>query len=409
MTNPSQLPLFSVGQVAKAYASANGELSNAELYRMVGGEAGIPSADMDHRTPVGTSGQPRSLPKRSIRWMQQTLRQLGLLERVEGKRATWRLSQAGEAKFIGKASPGVALLAFSTKLGLAIWGSWEDVFPKLDEPISVYLSSPPYPLQRPRAYGNPTEADYADFICKAMEPIVRNLKVGGSIVLNLSNSIFLPGMPARSLYQERLTLALCDRFSLFKMDTLIWANTSAPPGPVRYASISRQQLNTGYETLLWLTNSPKDCFSDNRRVLEPHSEKHKKLIAQGGEQRVGVFSDGAYRIRKGSFSNPTAGRIPRNVIELGHHCKESIQCNRYAKEHGLQAHGAPMPLALADKVLRFLTPPDGLVADSFAGRLTTAKAAEMNGYRWIVTEQIGDYIQAGATRFPSANSNMGAI
>ena len=124
---------------------------------------------------------------------------------------------------------------------------------------------------------------YIDWIRKMLAPVVRNLVPGGSICLNISNDLFEPGLPSRSLYRERLVIALCDRFGLRKMDELIWHNASKPPGPVRWASIERSQLNVGYEPVYWFTNDPTRVRSNNRRVLQAHSDKHLKLINAGGE------------------------------------------------------------------------------------------------------------------------------
>lgn len=392
-----QLELFTMDTVTRAYAKA-GVLDNRALYDQVSAHTGVPRDAMDARQPVGADGQKHSLAKRRVRWHQQTLKRLGLIEKVPGKRGTWRLTGEGERK-LGEARPGIALVAFSTELGVAIWGAWESVFPKLDEPIALLLTSPPYPLRKPRAYGNPPESAYVDFICHAMEPIVRNLLPGGSIVINVSQDIFEAGLPSRSLYLERMVLALHDRLGLHLMDRIPWVNLSKAPGPVAWASKSRQQLNVAYEPIYWFTNSPKDCFSDNRRVLEPHTERHQKLMAAGGEQRERVSSDGAYRLHTGSYGKVTEGRIPRNVLHIGHHCADAQRCNRYAKAHGLRTHGAPMPLALAVKLIRFLTRPGQLVADNFAGQLTTGKAAEITGRRWLCTERIGDHLATGAARF----------
>lgn len=394
----TQLELFTMQAVARAYAGSE-QLSNDQLYAAVGDALGVDRTAMDARSPVGASGQKHSLAKRRVRWHQQTLKKLKLLEPVPGERGRWRLTTEGQ-RTLGPAKPGVALVAFCTRLGLALWASWEDVFPKLDESIALMVTSPPYPLARQRAYGNPTTAQYTDFIVRAMEPIVRNLLPGGSIALNLSNDIFEPGSPARSLYQERLVLAMCDRLGLHRMDTLIWHNPSKPPGPVQYASKTRQQLNAAYETVHWFTNDPRRCFADNRRVLEPHSQRHRALMAAGGEQRDATFCDGAYRLRSGvSFANPTAGRIPRNVMSIGHRDRDAQRCNQYARANGLQAHGAPMPLALADRLVRFMSRPGDLVVDPFAGRCTTGKAAEQNGRRWLCTERMGDYLEAAKVRF----------
>src|SRR5690606_28080960 len=106
-----------------------------------------------------------------------------------------------------------------------------------------------------------------------------------------------------SLYRERLLLTLCDRFSLYKMDEIIWWNPSRPPGPVAWASKQRVQLNSGYEVIYWLTNAPEKITSDNRRVLEKHTQKHMDLMLSGGERRTASYGNGAYTLRDGSFGN----------------------------------------------------------------------------------------------------------
>ena len=96
-TRARQLDLFE--HVAGAYAQPeSGRLTNAELYRMAAGRAGIDACELDRETPVGRTGTKRSLMKRAIRWHQQTLRKLGLIERVDGKRAVWELTEAGKQK-----------------------------------------------------------------------------------------------------------------------------------------------------------------------------------------------------------------------------------------------------------------------------------------------------------------------
>lgn len=395
-----QLDLFTLDAVLSVYAESEGaEVRNEDLYASVAARVQAPGA-ISAKTPVGKARAKRSLAARKIRWHQQTCRALGLLERVPGKRGSWRYT-GSDVDQRGEAVRGRILLAFSTDLGVAIWGHWEDVLDRLDTTINLAVTSPPYLLRQQRAYGGvKDEGQYIDFITRAIEPVVKNLAPGGSVALNLGNNIFEPGLPSRRLYQQRLVLALCDRLGLHLMDNLVWFNTSAPPSPMQWASKTRQQLIGSYENIYWFTNDPLKCGSDNRRVLEPHTERHQSLIEQGGEQRTATFSDGAYRLKPGSFGNRTPGRIPRNVWPIGHRDRDAIACNAYAKAKGYQAHGAPMPLALADKLVRFLSAPQDLVIDMFAGRLTTAKAAEQNGRRWIAIEKIADHLQvARAVRF----------
>lgn len=396
----AQMDLFDA--VLSVYAGKD-VISNNELYAELQSVGAISAAEFSSRAPVGVSGQLHSLGRRKVRWYQQTLKKLGMIERVEGSRGAWRAAEGiTKNESLTPVPAKVSLVAFSTKLGVAIWGDCRQVMARVDEPIHLCLTSPPYCLARPRAYGNPAQSDYVDFICESLEPIVRNLVPGCSICLNISNDIFVPGSPARSLYRERLVLALHDRLGLWKMDELIWLNPTKAPGPIAWASKKRVQLNVAYEPVYWFTNQPDLVRSDNRRVLQPHSEAHLKLIARGGESRDASYADGANRVRPGSFGVTTPGKIPRNLITAPHRCARQKPAREAAKAAGLPVHGAAMPFSVADLLVNFLTEPGDLVADPFGGICTTADAAESSGRRWLTTDIHHEYLFSGAARFAQA-------
>lgn len=390
-----QLNLFA--EVAAAYSeSPGGLLTNARLYAVVAERAHI--SNIDEQVPIGRNGTPRSPVKRAVRWYQQTLKQMGIIERAPEKRGVWQLTEkAGQA--LHKATSDITLVAFSTELGVAIWGRHQNVFGRLNQPITLCVSSPPYPLRRARAYGGPSQDDYADFICEALEPIVRHLIPGGSIVLNLSNDIFETQRPSRSLYLERVVLALHDRLGLSLMDRIPWVNYSKPPAPTYWACVHRVQLTTAYEPLYWFTNDPGQVRADNRRVLETHTARHQRLMALGGEQRNVTYGDGVYKIRPQSFGQMTAGRIPRNVIECGHTCADTKAYRKQAGVLGLPLHGAIQPTAIPDFFIRLLSVPGELIVDPFGGTIKTGLAAERLGRRWLVTEWIWEYLRGAAELF----------
>ena len=384
-----------------AYSAAGGALHNAAMYPAVAKRLDVPMAALEAKVPVGKSAQKHSLGKRSLRWMQQNMRRAGMLERLSA-RGEWQLTDKAKAA-LTKAESGVTLVAFSTDLGLALWTEGNEALWALDEPIHALITSPPYPIRgKGRAYGIIDESRYIDFICGALEPIIARLAPGGSLALNVGQDCYVQGLPTRSLYRERLVIALADRFGLHKCDDLIWHNPSKAPAPVQWASKSRVQLQHGYEPILWMTNDPKRLFSNNQRVLQPHSEKHLALIARGGEHQPRSNSDGAYQVRKGSYANPTAGKIPRNVLRFSHTCADQKAYKAAARKLGLPVHGAPMPVALARFLTEFLTEPGQLVVDRFGGSLTTAKACELTGRRWIAMENALEYVRGGAERFLSA-------
>lgn len=391
--------LFGIDHIASLYkANPDLPLKNADLYRMIAQRVEGGDDVFNGREPVGSSGQEHNLARRKVRWIQQSLRALNVIERVSGERGIWRLTEDTKRE-LNFARPGVKVLGFRTDLGVAIFGSSGDIFKSMDVPVTLILTSPPYPLARGRRYGNPDEKEIVNFITETLAPVIENLTEEGSLVLNVGQDCFMPGSPARSTYIERLVLALCDNFNLNLMERAVWNNPSKAPGPLQWASRTRQQLNSGYEPILWFSKNPHKVKSDNRRVLEPHSEKHLKLIADGGEKRVATYSDGAYRLRVGSFGNATAGKIPRNVITRGHRCAYGLQYQKAATALGLPIHGAGQPLSIADFFIRFLSEEGDLVLDPWGGRMMTGLAAEMLNRTWMCGEIALQYVRGGAELF----------
>lgn len=399
-STPTQADLFGIDEIASLYkANPDAALNNSTLYRLAAKKLGLNEDTLGDRVPVGASGQMHSLIHRKIRWFQQSLKHQRVLERVKGVRGVWRLTEEAK-RDLHAAKPGVKLLGYSTNLGVAIWGPSGDIFKGLNVPVSLIFSSPPYPLNRSRAYGNPNEREIVDFICDTLEPVIEALAEDGSLALNVSNDVHLPGSPARSTYVERLVLEICDRFSpMFLMDRLIWQNPAKMPGPIQWASKTRQQLNTGYEPILWFARNPLKVKSNNNRVLEPHSERHLKLMQSGGEQRETCYGDGAYRLKVGSFGTMTEGRIPKNVISRGHRCAHGVRHRQAAIDLGLPTHGAGQPFSIPEFMIRFLTEEGDLVVDPFAGRGMTSLAAELNNRAWMAGEINLEYIRTGAELF----------
>lgn len=396
-----QMDLFKV--IKDAYSSApDGRLSNAQLYEQVISATGQSPASFHQKSPVGVAGAMHSTNKRKIRWYQQTLKSMGAITNVEGERGVWQLAEP-QGKELHRAIDGVKLVAFSTDLGIAIWGSNVQICSNLCEPIALCITSPPYPLRVARKYGNPDVRQYVEFILRALEPVVRTLLPGGSIVLNLSNDIFEPGSPARSMYLERLGLAIHDELGLHLMDRIPWVNKSKPPGPTWWACVNEVQLSATYEHILWFTNDPQCVRSNNRRVLEPHTDAHKQLMAKGGAGRTAVYGDGSYRLRDHSFGVTTKGRLPRNIIERGHRCADTQAVRAAAKQLGLPPHGAMFPTSIPDFFIELLTEPGELVVDIFSGSGKTGLSAQRLGRRWMLCECVLEFIRVSSELFRSCN------
>lgn len=394
-----QLNLFAA--VSQTYLGSSDILSQEELYANVAKKMGFKDTVLNEKEPVGKSKTPVSIMKRKIRWFQQTLKQAGVIENVG--RGQWRLAKDADDASLHVVGKNEMLLGFNTRLGAAVIASCEDFFNATEIEIDLVFTSPPYPLATARKYGNPTEQEYVDWICKTLESTVERLVDGGSICINVGNDIFMKLSPARSMYQERLVLALHDRLGLHKMDTFIWVANKAP-GPIAWASKQRTQLNAGYEPVYWFTNNPLKVKSNNQRVLHAHSDKHHSFVTAGGEKEARSHSDGAHVKVKGAYSTETKGRIARNVQSFAM-CRDdkNKEYREFCQQHELIPHGASMPVRLAEFFIEFLTEENDLVVDPFGGRLKTAMAAESLNRRWLTTERIPEYVLGAAGGFNLAH------
>lgn len=167
-----QLDLF---HVQEAYAKADRPLSNTELYDSVAELAGIPRGALEEKSEIGEGKAKHSKLKRQIRWYQQTLKAMNLLQRVEGERGIWALANKTK-KGLHEVLGGVRLVAYSTKLGLAVWSDNRSFFTDFNEPIHLCVTSPPYPLRVTRGYGNVQEMQWVDFITRFHHPGARTYR-----------------------------------------------------------------------------------------------------------------------------------------------------------------------------------------------------------------------------------------
>ena len=106
--------------VTRTYAEHGGSLTNAQLYEAVADDLGV-----QMELVAGASeGRSYNANARAARWSQQTLKTQGLIERVD--RGRWRITAEGKNK-LRRPVRGLHLVAFSTGLGVAVWGDCRDI------------------------------------------------------------------------------------------------------------------------------------------------------------------------------------------------------------------------------------------------------------------------------------------
>lgn len=260
--------------------------------------------------------------------------------------------------------------------------------------IDLVLTSPPFPLNRKKKYGNRQGDEYVDWLASFAPELANRLSPTGSIVVEMGNS-WEPGQPTMSTLALRSLLRFLDEGNLKLCQQFVWHNPARLPGPAQWVNIERVRVKDAYTQLWWMarTDRPK---ADNRRVLAPYSRSMKALL------KTGKYNSGRrpseYDIGASSFLTDNGGAIPSNVITAAN-TRSSSRYLAYCRTHEIQPHPARMPDKVAEFFIRFLTEPNDLVFDPFAGSNTTGEVAEMLGRRWISVEADITYVLGSMGRF----------
>ena len=293
-----------------------------------------------------------------------------------------------------------ARIAFDTALGRSVLGKAEYVLqrPKykkyLEQKVDLIFTSPPFPLNTKKKYGNEQGERYVDWLASFAPLFKTVLKPKGSIVLELGNA-WEPGRPVMSTLALKALLAFLERGEFVLCQQFVWNNPARLPSPAQWVTVERIRVKDSYTHLWWmaLTDRP---HADNRQVLKKYSKSMKALLKRQNYNTGKRPSE--HHIGKTSFLTKHAGAIPSNLIALSNTQASSSYLN-YCRAHDLQPHPARMPTGLAEFFIKFLTKPDMLVLDPFAGSNTTGAAAEGLGRRWFSIEPTEPYAEGSRGRF----------
>lgn len=276
----------------------------------------------------------------------------------------------------------------------------------LNGKVQLVLTSPPYPLNRKKKYGNETGEAFKIWL-EGYAVLLRDLLTGnGSIVIEMGNA-WVPGQPVMSTLAIESLLAFKKAADLHLCQEFVWYNNARLPTPAQWVTIDRVRVKDAFTRIWWLSPSPTPK-ADNRRVLVPYSQSMNRLLEKRRYNAGRRPSE--HVIGQESFLKNNGGAIPPNVLGyapalpenfiVGSNTESSDPYHKYCKAEGLVPHPARMPLGLAAFFVRLCTEPGDVVFDPFGGSNTTGAAAEANGCHWITVEANRGYAAAGRGRFP---------
>lgn len=269
-----------------------------------------------------------------------------------------------------------------------------DGFRDLEGQVQLLFTSPPFPLNRKKRYGNETGAAYLRWLARLAPKFARLLKPDGSIVIEMGNA-WEPGSPVMSVLALRALLAFMKQGKLFLCQQFVCDNPARLPGPVEWVNKQRVRVKDSFTHVWWMspTERPK---ADNRRVLRAYSEDMRKLL-ETRMYNAGKRPSG-WHIGRESFFRDNGGAIPSNCLSFAN-TQSDDEYQRFCRASGLKPHPARMPSGLAEFFIKFLTEQNDLVLDPFAGSNVTGAAAEALNRRWVSAEAISEYVFTSQARF----------
>ena len=260
--------------------------------------------------------------------------------------------------------------------------------------VDLIFTSPPFPLNRKKRYGNKQGEEYIDWLTSFAPLFKEVLKPNGSIVLELGNA-WEPGRPVISTLALKALLSFLETGEFILCQQFVWHNPARLPSPAQWVNVERIRLKDAYTHLWWMAMTDRP-HADNRQVLTEYSRSMKRLLERQTYNTGKRPSE--HNIGKRSFLTNNSGAIPSNMITMAN-TQSSSDYLSYCRTWQLQPHPARMPIGLAEFFIKFLTKPGGLVLDPFPGSNTTGAAAEKLERRWLSIEPNESYLEGSLGRF----------
>lgn len=288
---------------------------------------------------------------------------------------------------------------YSTQRGMCINGRCEDIvenylLPNYSGKIQLIFTSPPFPLNRAKKYGNLTGETYKKWLCDVINSMLALLTENGSLVIELGNA-WNTKEPTFSTLPIETLLQIKNKCQLFLCEEFVYYNPARLPSPVQYVNIERSRVKDSFTHIWWLSRNVRPK-ANNRNVLKQYSIQMQKLLKSGTYNSGNRPSE--HKISKTAFSINHGGSIPSNVL-IASNTRSNDPYITECKKHGLRIHPARMPVEVPSFFINLLTDEADIVLDCFAGSNTTGYCAELHNRHWISIEAEREYYTGSYFRF----------
>ena len=302
-------------------------------------------------------------------------------------------------ELLGVPTAGQPRVAFETTIGASYVSTIEAFLASSSAEsvrgrVQLILTSPPFPLNRKKKYGNQQGEEFVRWLAGLAKPLSDLLAPDGSLVIEMGNA-WEPGRPVMSTLSLRSLLSFLEEGELNLCQHFICHNPARLPSPAQWVNVERIRVKDSFTTVWWMAPGERPK-ANNRSVLTEYSGSMRELLRKG-RYNPGRRPSG-HNIGERSFLKDNGGAIPSNVLTFSNTSSNDAY-REYCRRHEIEVHPAPMPTGLIEFFIKMLTDPGDLVFDPFAGSNSTGAAAERLGRRWIATEPLEHYVAGSKGRF----------
>ncbi len=240
-----------------------------------------------------------------------------------------------------------------------------------NETVDLVITSPPYCIGKEYEDPNNDIESFREEHMRIFPYIYKALTPGGSICWQIGYhvndaSVFPLDFFVYDIFMKE---SKCLKYPLLLRNRIIWT--------FGHGLNSMHRFSGRHETILWFTKGHEYEFDlDSIRI----PQKYPGKLAYKGPN-------------KGKLSGNILGKNPSDVWEI-----PNVKANHVEKTE----HPCQFPVAIPSRLIRALTPTNGLILDPYAGVGTSGVAAVLEGRRFAGAEILPRYYDIAVERIKSA-------
>lgn len=251
------------------------------------------------------------------------------------------------------------------------------------------FTSPPYADQRSEAYPSVPASQYVAWFERVAEICQNALDFMGSFFVNIDPHV---DQGARSVYVEKLVVAMVEQWGWLRIDTFTWDKKTAIPG--RWPNRFRNQT----ERIYHFSREAEITFIPENVLQEPSEATVARLeaainSAEGERRRKKGIGGASLAHASERAQGQREGVFPSNLISM-------------APETRQVPHEAPFPPELPAFFMMAFSNPGATWLDPFSGSGSTIRGAEIASRHGLGVEIVPENVAVSLELFHLAHPDL---